>query len=150
MPGEYNSHGIRFQYPENWQVEEDDLWTGQQSVTVYSPGGAFWSVSVYPRGTDPQKLAEAAVSAMRQEYETLESYPFAPRLGGWESVGYEMNFFHLDLVCMAQVHAIQTEQGTYVFFAQGWDQEFEKLAMVFEAMTVSCLSHIKKLSYWDK
>ncbi len=149
MPAEYNHDNIRFQYPENWRVEEDDLWAGKHSITVYSPEGAFWSVSVYPRDADPQKLAEAAVEAMRQEYDTLE-YQSAPlTLAGRSLVGYEMNFFLLDLVCTAQVHSVRTSQGTYVFFSQGWDRDYEKLADVFQAMTVSCLNSIKRLSYWD-
>ncbi|ASV72944.1 hypothetical protein THTE_0342 [Thermogutta terrifontis] len=149
MPAEYNNRGIRFQYPENWRVEEDDLWTGRHSVTVYSPEGAFWSVSVHPRDTDPHKLADAAVQAMRQEYDTLEVESSPVTIGNRQLIGYEMNFFHLDLICTAQVHCVRTEQGTYVFFAQGWDREFEKYAAVFQAMTTSCLSYVKKLSYWD-
>lgn len=149
MPAEYNNEGIRFQYPENWRVEEEDLWAGKRSVTVYSPEGAFWCVSVHPRDADPQKLAEAAVQAMRQEYDTLEYEPAPVTLAGRELLGFEMNFFLLDLICTAHVHTVRTTQGTYVFFSQGWDRDFEKLAKVFQAMTVSCLNSIKDLSYWE-
>lgn len=149
MPAEYNNRGIRFQYPENWRVEEDDLWAGHHSVTVYSPEGAFWSVSIHDRDTDPQKLAEAAIAAMQQEYDGVEVASAPLTVGERKLLGYEMNFFLLDLICTAQVHSVRTEQGTYVFFAQGWDREFEKYAQVFLAMTTSCLSYVKKLSYWD-
>jgi hypothetical protein len=82
MAAVYDKLGIRFQYPENWTLDEKDALEGEESVTVYSPGGAFWSVVVHPRYRDPGDLAKAALEAMQQEYEGLESEPVEETVAG--------------------------------------------------------------------
>ena len=60
MPAVYDKMGIRFLYPDNWQLDEEEALHGDQSVTVYSPGGAFWSIVLHPRSTDPAELLRMA------------------------------------------------------------------------------------------
>ncbi|GAB4133328.1 hypothetical protein [Thermopirellula anaerolimosa] len=145
---EFNHHGIRFLYPGNWSVEEEGYLEGKHSVTAQSPSGAFWTVSLHPRHADPKGMVEAAVTAMRQEYDSLEWEPYSWSVEGWRMVGAEMNFFYLDLVCVSRVLAVSTDRGTFVFFCQAVDRDFETLDRVFQALTASCLSFIPKLSYW--
>jgi len=57
MPAKFDKMGISFQYPENWTLDEEDALQGRDSVTVYTPGGGFWSVAVHPSTTDPDQLA---------------------------------------------------------------------------------------------
>ncbi len=148
-PLEFHHHGIRFLYPTNWSVEEEGYLEGKHSVTAYSPTGAFWTVSLHPRHAEPQGMVEAAVTAMRQEYDSLEWEPYVRSVGDWELVGAEMNFFYLDLVCVSRVQAVRTDRGTFVFFCQAADRDFETLDRVFQALTASCLSYIPKLSFWE-
>ena len=50
MPTRYQKQGLSFEYPDKWEVEEDDVSNDNLSVTVYSPaGGAFWTVTCQPR-----------------------------------------------------------------------------------------------------
>ncbi|GAB6164568.1 hypothetical protein JCM19992_05680 [Thermostilla marina] len=149
MPQEYIHRGLRFMYPDGWELDHSEMLAGKSSVAVYSPGGAFWSVSVHPRDADPHRLAESVLKTMELEYDTVDSESQTVSLGGRKLVGYEMNFFFLDLVCTATIRCVQTEQATYAFFCQGEDREFQAQAKVFDAITTSFLSHVKKLSYWD-
>ena len=48
MPAQFDSLGISFQYPENWTLDDSDALLGRKSITVYSPGGAFWAVVIIP------------------------------------------------------------------------------------------------------
>ena len=73
MPCQFSKFGISFLYPDNWTLDEEDALAGKRSVTVISPGGAFWSVSIHPRSADPVRLAKAVVHTMQKEYEDLES-----------------------------------------------------------------------------
>ena len=73
MPAQFKGLGISFQYPENWKLDDSDARLGRKSVTVYSPGGAFWSVTIHSGSTDPAKLTQAVVAAMREEYDSLEA-----------------------------------------------------------------------------
>ena len=46
---EFNRNGIRFEYPENWIIEEDSSQDGAFSrITASAPDGAFWSLSRQP------------------------------------------------------------------------------------------------------
>ena len=60
MPATFEKLGISFQYPENWTLDEQDALAGRKSVTVYSPGGAFWTVAVHSKAADPAELARDA------------------------------------------------------------------------------------------
>ena len=40
MPAVFDHLGVRFQYPESWELEAADDTEGSD-VTLYSPGGAF-------------------------------------------------------------------------------------------------------------
>lgn len=140
MPALFDRLGISFQYPENWRLDEADILEGRKSVTVYSPsGGAFWMVSVHPRGSQPAKLAADALHAMTQEYEEVESKPVSETLSEFDLVGYDLNFYYLDLTNSAVVRCVRTEHGTLTIFYQGEDREYDAIEPVFRAMTVSLL-----------
>jgi hypothetical protein len=139
MPAKYEKMGIAFQYPENWTLDEQDAVAGTPSVTVLSPGGGFWTVAVHPRSADPVRMAEAAVSAMREEYEGLEVQPAQETLADHELQGFDLNFFYLDLTNTARIRTIRLRDATYSVFYQAEDGEFERVERVFSAMTASLL-----------
>lgn len=145
MPARFAKLGISFQYPDNWTLDEEDALAGRQSVTVYSPGGAFWSVAVHPRSADPARLAQGAFDAMRQEYEELDAEESREVIAGHQTVGYDLNFFALDLTNTAQVRCLQTDRATYSIFCQAEDREFAEIERVFQAITASLLSGLKNL-----
>ncbi|MBN2477186.1 MAG: hypothetical protein JXB62_21440 [Pirellulales bacterium] len=145
MPAKFERLGISFQYPDNWTLDEEDALAGRSAVTVYSPGGAFWSVVVHPRSADPAQLAEAAVEAMKQEYEGLEAAEAHQSLAGQDMIGYDLNFYYLDLTNTAQVRCLKTGQAVYTVFCQAEDREFAAIENVFLAMTVSLLNGLKDL-----
>jgi hypothetical protein len=137
MPALFDDLGIQFQYPENWRLEQEDAQEGGDSVTVYSPGGAFWSLIIHPRTADPARLAKAAVDAMRQEYEELEAESVQEIIAGRDTVGYDLNFFYLDLTNTAAVRSLRTNRRTYTIFCQAEDREFQQIQTVFLAITTS-------------
>lgn len=139
MPAHYDNFGIRFQYPDNWELDEGDAVGGQSAVTVYSPGGAFWSLAAHPVGSDPEKLIATAERAMRQEYPELDAERVVQELGGHELVGADLNFIYLDLTNTCQIRCLRTPAATYLVFTQAEDREFAQVERIFEAMTVSFL-----------
>ena len=148
MPAELNKLGISFQYPENWALDEEDALAGRKSVTVCSPGGALWTISVHPRSADQLSLAKAAVEAMKGEYEELEVEETQEAISDREMVGYDLNFYYLDLTNTASVRCVRTDRATYAVFYQAEDREFEEVQAVFRAMTTSFLENLKPLR-WD-
>ncbi len=147
MPAKYVKMGMSFEYPENWTLDEEDALAGRRSVTIYSPNGAFWSLAVHPSSTTPDQLARAAVDAMKEEYEDLEVQPASDVIAGWEVVGHDLNFYCLDLTNTATIRCLSTDQATYSIFCQGEDRDYDRLAMVFLAITTSFLGNLKQLRY---
>ena len=106
MPQQYNKLGIRFQYPDNWTLDEQEALEGNRSVTVLSPGGGFWSVALHPSSADLPPLIEAAVTAMREVYPQLDCEAVEDSIGGRPMSGYDMNFYCLDLTNTACVRGL--------------------------------------------
>jgi len=109
-------------------------------VTVYSPGGAFWSIVVHPLESDPSELAAAALQALKTEYEHSEAEPASEQFARRTVSGYDMNFFYLDLTNTALIRSFRTETATCLVLCQAEDHEFAELAPVFRAITTSLLA----------
>jgi len=144
MQASFDQFGLRFQYPDNWTLEADDLLHGQGAVSVYSPGGGFWSVTVHDPQDDPADLVDAVVGAMRNMYDELDAEETAETIDGREVSGCEINFYYLDLTNTATVRVIGSSRANYLVLYQAEDREFAELEAVFEAMTASLV----KQSTW--
>ena len=144
MPATFDNLGITFQYPDNWQLDEEEIRGGQSAVTVFSPGGAFWSVAVHTASAAPARMAQAALDAMRKEYEDLEAEPVSETIAGHELIGFDLNFFYLDLTNTAGIRSLRVDDTTYTIFFQAEDREYREIGLVFNAMTLSLLRGIGK------
>jgi hypothetical protein len=140
MAAIFDKLGIRFLYPENWQLDECDALAGNQVVSLFSPGGSFWSVMIHAPGSSPAKLAATALKAMRQQYDDLDAEEIHETVAGQDLVGYDMNFYCLDLTNTAQVRSYRTSDAAYVVFCQADDREFADIEEVFRAITISLIS----------
>ena len=72
MPAQFEDGGIRFQYPENWRLEREDNEAGW-TVSLYSPETAFVMVCLREDMPSTDRLADAALDALREEYPDLEA-----------------------------------------------------------------------------
>jgi hypothetical protein len=149
MPAQFNSLGISFQYPDNWKLDDSDALLGRKSVTVYSPGGAFWTVAIHPGKSDPGKLAGAVVDVLRKEYPGLEVDDAEETLAGHPLIGHDIAFYCLDLTNTAQVRALRFGGDTYTIYCQAEDREYEKAGRVFQAITITMLNSLKDLRRSD-
>jgi hypothetical protein len=144
MPATFDNLGISFQYPDNWQLDEGEIRAGQSAVTVFSPGGAFWSVAVLSMSSaEPMKTAEAVLNAMRQEYAELDAEPVSEVIGSYDLVGFDLNFFCLDLTNTASIRSLRVDHTTFTIFCQAEDREFREVDSVFRAMTMTLLHSIR-------
>lgn len=139
MPVTYDDLGIRFLFPENWSLEADDELPDRPSVTIYSPGGAFWTVVRRGPSDDLDQMAEEAAAAVREEYPGSDTEPVHETVGNVELQGYDLTFFCLDLINTACVRVCRTASATYLIVYQAEDRDFVKLRDVFRALTVSLL-----------
>jgi hypothetical protein len=140
MTAVFDKLGVRFKYPENWTLETDDTAPGRQAISVYSPGGAFWTVILHPPEEDPHELARTALAAMQNEYDDLDSDPVQEEISGVELVGFDLNFYCLDLTNTAKIRAGTNDEAVFLVICQAEDREFEEAAGAFQAMTASLLA----------
>jgi hypothetical protein len=143
MPARFKKLGISFQYPENWTLDDSDAVLGRKSVTVYSPGGAFWTVAIHSGSAGPEKLALAAIEAMTKEYPGIEVEETQETIAGHELVGYDLSFYYLDLINTAVIRSLRVAHTTYTIFCQAEDRDYAQIQNVFQAMTTSLLSNLK-------
>lgn len=136
----YDRLGIRFMYPEGWNITEDNVTDSPRNITMESPGGGLWELIVYDEPRDADELADEVVTAMRNEYEGIEVSPWRTQLGDVEAVGYNLYFYHLDLLINSRTLAARFGDRTVLLLWQAEDREFEQLEPVFAAMATSLLN----------
>jgi hypothetical protein len=112
MFGIYDDHGIRFEYPVDWELEV----TGdgpRTTVAVQSPGGlAFALVTLDDTRPAPADLADEALAAMRDEYPHLDATPALETIDGHRAVGHDLEFISLDLVNSCAIRCYRTPRRT--------------------------------------
>ena len=140
MLGSFDKSDVRFFYPENWQIVDEDLDQWPHRVSVQSPEGGYWELHVWPTRMDAAKLSGEALRAMRMEYADVESERVLEHLGDVPSMGYDLSFFYLDFLITCKIRALNVGSRTYLLIYQAESREFDRQASVFEAITHSLLN----------
>ena len=146
MSAIYEKLGVRFMYPDTWEVIDEDPAADPRSISVHNKTGAFWSVTAYRAGIEPAEIAAAALSALRDEYEELEAEEVTEQIGPLDADGYDVHFYVQQLVAAARIRAFEYDSRTILLLCQGEDREFDQLARVFDAMTLSFIGATPSLS----
>lgn len=131
----YQSHGVQFEYPEDWELTEtrDDT---EIVITVQSPDTSFWLLTLVEDRPDPTRLAEAALEAFREEYDELDVYPAEgleeELIGAWD-----LEFRCLEVYNSAWIRTFQTEEFSALILYQSSDKELEETREILQGMTAS-------------
>lgn len=126
MLGVYEDRGIRFQYPEDWDVEVTDEGT-VSTVSVQAPGGlAFALVTTDDSCPSPAEVADEALTAMREEYPDLDSVPTRETINGYNAFGHDLEFISLDLTNNCAIRCYRSPKRTVLIFGQWSDLEAEE------------------------
>lgn len=137
---------LRFQYPENWQLEEDPATGVPRTISVTAPSGAFWSVTLLLRqNLALDEMLEQYIETLDAEYSGVEQEPITEKIGQLPELdGRDVQFFCLDLLVRSRV--LTTVKGPYHLLIcwQAEDREFDLLEPVFRAISFSCLSDSPK------
>ena len=136
MPAVFERDGIRFQYPDNWSIDSQELDDGW-SVTVQSPGTAFMTLSYHPGERDCAVVTDSALEALREEYPLVEADPAVETIAGQPAVGYDVRFYSLDLTNSAFIRGFACEDGCVLILSQLNDLEDDRLGPVLRAVSAS-------------
>jgi hypothetical protein len=136
MIAQFDDGGVRFRYPENWQLEREDNETGW-TISLQSPETAFCMISFNEEMPTVDDMAEAALNALREEYPDLEADDCVEPLAGQPAVGHNIRFFSLDLTNTCWTRSFYSARGTVLVFCQANDLELESNEPVLRAICAS-------------
>jgi hypothetical protein len=123
MVGTYDDYGVRFRYPEGWEVEVTDEGP-VTTVALHSANGpAFTLVTLDDSLPDPETVADQALEVMREEYPELDAFPASETIGGHAAVGHDVEFFALDVTNTCAIRCFRTDRRTVLLFGQWSDLE---------------------------
>ena len=137
MTAIYDKLGLRFMYPEGWSITEDNVTDLPRSLAMESPRGGAWELIVYDGRREAEDLTGEVLAAMRNEYEGIEVSPLETQFGDVTAVGYNLYFYHLDLLINSRALAAHFGDKTVLLLWQAEDRVFEELEPVFIAMATS-------------
>src|SRR5262245_30408395 len=87
MPAIYENLGVRFLYPENWSITDEDDEGWPRTVTVQSPETGFWSLHVYPPRHEIQAPMDELVAAIEGDFGEVEVLKATEAFGETETTG---------------------------------------------------------------
>jgi hypothetical protein len=132
----YDCHGVRFRFPGGWAVSEQSE-ADQTTISVQSDGTSFWSVTLMNSRPDLEMVLDAVVDAFEQDYDEVDVISAIGSLGGFPSLGRELDFVCYDLVNSASVRAFQTPDQTVMVLYQGTDKELDETRSLMEGISAS-------------
>lgn len=120
----YNQHGINFQYPGDWELDEQTHDDGV-TITVSSTESVFWSISLFPTRPTPDHVLQTALTAYRDEYPEMDESAIETEMCDAPTWGWDLEFLCLDLVNNAVLRCFRTGRFTVLVLFQGLDRELE-------------------------
>jgi hypothetical protein len=139
MPAIFDHQGVKFLYPDNWNLAAQSLDTSPQVIELQSPSSAFWTLHVYTADSDAGEIVDEFRDAMIDEFAGLEAWPIEEMEGEEPVLGYDMSFYCLDFLIAAKVRCWRFGNALLLTHAQAEDREFEEIAPIFRAMTISLM-----------
>jgi hypothetical protein len=139
MPAVYDNLGVRFLYPENWTITDEDDEAWPRTVTLQSPQTGFWSLHVYPPAHNVKEAVKELIGAIQSEFSDIEVLPTKETFGETDTTGVDLAFFYLDLLVEAKIRCLRTPSATLIWLYQAESREFESMESVFQAIAVSML-----------
>jgi hypothetical protein len=124
----FDDFNIRFEYPLDWELDVGEDGGGRLTVNLQAPNGLdFAFVQIDDDQAEPGELADEALEAMRAEYPALDAIPARETIAGREAVGYDIDFFSLDVPNMCGIRSFRTSKRTILIFVQ-WSELLEDAA----------------------
>lgn len=135
----FSGHGVRFEYPGCWEVEEQTVDDGV-TLSIATGDTSFWSLTLLRDRPQVSNVLDTALQAFEDEYDQVEATPVSADIHGRTASGFDLEFVALELINSAAVRAFRTGRFTAFVLYQGFDREFEDLRAHLEAITASVQS----------
>jgi hypothetical protein len=124
----FHDHGVRFEYPADWEIEVTDDGPVTAVEAQHPNGIAFLLVRIDESCPDPALVADSALEAMREEYPELDAMPVEETLNERPVTGHDVEFLSIDTCNAACIRCFQTPTRTVLAFGQWADLGEEDLS----------------------
>jgi hypothetical protein len=132
----FERSGIRFQYPDNWQLDVEDTGDGW-TVTLQSPETAFLLVSLRPDAEGATELADESLAALKAEYPEVDAEAAVGSLAGQPAVGHDIDFLTLDTAIICWTRCVETTAGPLLVLCQTSEYDRAQNEPVLRAICAS-------------
>ena len=146
QPPQYENAGIRFRYPENWRIVEEQSDGLSETVFAQSPGSGFWMLQHFPAQQEANDLTDNLLQTLRTEYGEIEVEESQQTVLDVDLTGHDLHFFCMDMVVVARTRRFSLGNRCCLLLCQAEDREFSDLELVFDAITTSLISETQDLS----
>ena len=84
MTAVFENEELQFMYPENWKLSQSGETDDFVEVSLESPDGGIWSVSIFNDGTSCGQLLDSCAEALDEQYQDFERIEFSGEVGGFD------------------------------------------------------------------
>src|SRR5215217_5608860 len=110
---------ILIRYPDDWSAETvEDPESGGWTVTVSSPGTAFFMMSLQPDANDSGDLSDQTLETLKSEYKEFEAEEVMETICGLPAIGFNADFLTLDTTISCRVRCLNTFAGPLLLLSQ--------------------------------
>ncbi len=134
MPATFDSFGVQFLYPDNWQVAQREEDESNEGVTMELPGGGFFSIERNREGVLDEELIEEVAETLEEEYEEVEREEVELDEAPADERVVDFRFYYLDLLIVSRLILIDIGGDRYLIQFQAESRDFESNEMVLAAI----------------
>ncbi len=132
----YEGHGIRFRYPGDWELSEQEQ-DRDVAVSVASPETSFWTISLLAGRPDPKRVIREVLETFRGEYVEVDEYSVQAKIRETPCEARDLQFVQYELINSAFLRAFSAGPWTALVLYQGTDHELEYTRPILEAITAT-------------
>lgn len=133
----YSGHGVQFDYPSDWQLQEEPTDSGGVMLMVAADDSCFWTLRVMPDRPAPDSVVESCVTGFREEYGEIDISDPDARLAEMPCAARDVEFSCFELLNTAVLRSVRCTDFTLLVWWQGTDHELQSLRGVLDSMTSS-------------
>lgn len=151
MPSTFESLGLKFLYPENWEIAQRAPEDGIDGVTFELPTGGFFSIErtrrsddmemeIADRAEDAQEdaqedaLIDKIEKAIAEDYGEVEREIVPSDLFGQDTRQVDFRFYYLDLMIQSRVIFATIDRQRFAIQIQAESRGFDENELVFSAI----------------
>lgn len=132
----YRQHGILFEAPNGWQIDEQATEHGDITISV-TDGAAFWALTLMWERPEVERVLREAKQAFEEEYEEIDIHSVQEKISRRDSEGYDIEFVCMEFINHVSLRSFRTGRFTAFIMAQTTDHEEKYYKPLFDNMTSS-------------